>query len=136
MAGTQTVHRACDQFLPGSSFTKHQYGSVTWGRNFNLLESVPEYRAVSDHFAKIKFGADFIFQIELFLGESILEPGNFLVGARIVNCDGNLRRDLSQQHDLVFAKRIVVHAGETQGSDFPSSVRQREAAGGTDACIE
>ncbi len=81
------MYRARDQFFARARFSVDGHRRACWRDAFHVLENFAQRCAVSDDLCEIHFRADFILQIELFLGELLFEFGNLAVRQRVFNCD-------------------------------------------------
>jgi hypothetical protein len=83
------------EFFAGTGLSIDEYRRPRRGYRFDLAENLPQHRAVADNLLKIHFAADFIFEIELFLGEFVLKFRDLTIGEGVVDGDrhlpGNLR---------------------------------------------
>ena len=51
-------------------------------------------RTLTHDFFEVKFGADLVFQVELFFGQFVGKLGDLTVGAGVIQGDGDLSRHL------------------------------------------
>ncbi len=86
-AWAQVMNCARDQFLACARFSVDEHRRVCWRDGFHVLQNFAQRRTVSDDLCEIHFRADFIFQIELFLGELLFEFRNLAVRQRVFDCD-------------------------------------------------
>ena len=69
----QIVNGSRDQFLAGAGFAgDRERRSAGRSHDFDLRECALQRLAVTDHFFKIEFTANFFLEIELFFGELVL----------------------------------------------------------------
>ena len=83
-----------DQFLARARLPVNQYRRPRRSYCFDLAEDTPQHRAVADDLLEIHFAAEFIFEIELFLSQFVLEFRDLTIGKGVVDGDGNLPGDL------------------------------------------
>src|SRR5262245_30771807 len=77
--GTQVVQRARDEFFAGARFPADQYGRSSGGNRFDLLQHTAQSRALADNLADVVLGANFLFQVKVLLGQTILELADFAI---------------------------------------------------------
>src|SRR6266498_870599 len=94
VAPAQGMDRAGDQFLARARLTADQNGGIGWRHSFDLFENAFEQLACADQLLEAVFGTDFVFEVEFFAGELVLERVYFAVSQRIFNRDGDLPGDL------------------------------------------
>jgi len=94
VAPAQGMDRAGDQFLARARLTADQNGGIGWRHSFDLFENAFEQLACADQLLEVVFGTDFVFEVEFFAGELVLERVYFAVSQRIFNRDGDLPGDL------------------------------------------
>src|ERR1700691_45966 len=82
------------QLLARAGLPMNQYRGPRRGYCLDLAQDTPQHRAVADDLLKIHFAADFIFEIELFLGEFVLEFRDLTIGEGVVDGDRHLPGNL------------------------------------------
>lgn len=90
-----------NKFFSRSRLSVDQHGGICRRYSFHALQDSAQRSAGSDDLGEIHFRADFIFQIQLFLRELVLQFPNFAVSKRILDRECNLVGNLSQDIDLV-----------------------------------
>ena len=80
----------------------------------DLLQHAPQRGALADDLLEVVLRADFFFQVELFLGQSLLEFGDLAIGLRIFHGNRDLVGDLAQQLDLFRSKGILAATAQVQ----------------------
>ncbi len=96
----QIVDRAGDQLLARAGLAQDQNRRIGRRHRRHLLQHALKGRALADDLAEILLGADFVFQIQLFFGQLILELRDFLKRGGIFNGDGGLAGHLAQKIDV------------------------------------
>ena len=94
----------------------------------HLIEQSLQRGTFADDLLKVVFGANFVFQVKLFLGELVFEIGDLLEGQGIFDGDGDLRGDLAQQVYVLLAERGIAQAGDVQRAQNTLARDQRDAA--------
>src|SRR5207244_1086094 len=89
----QIVDGARDQFLPGSGLAIDQYGRIGRRHGLDLLQQTPQGGASADNLLEVQLAADFIFQVNFFLRQPVLQLGDLTIGERVLYCDGHLVAD-------------------------------------------
>jgi len=91
---------------------------------------VPEPRALAYNPFKIHLPADFVFQIQLLLGQLVLKLGDFAIDSRIFDCDCHLVRNLAEELDLVLIECVFIPARHGQDPKKAFTTNQRQVAEG------
>ena len=94
LALAEIVDRPGYQFLARTGLAVNQDRGAGRSYRFDLAQNTAQYGAVADDLLKIHFAAEFIFQIELFLGELVLEFRDLAIGKGVVDGDRDLPGDL------------------------------------------
>ena len=128
-AFAQVVDRAGDHFLARARFALNEHSRVGRGDGFHLLQDSHQGFTLPNNLLKIVLGADFVFEIELFLREFGLQLGNLAKGQRVVDRDGDLVGDLSQEVRIVFGESVFVEAADVQSAERPVAADERDDAG-------
>src|ERR1700735_1848517 len=76
-----------NQFLSRAGFTEKQNRRVTGSHGFHQIQNMAESRTLSPDSFKVHLAADFIFQIEPFLRDFVLEFGDFTIRQRVLHAD-------------------------------------------------
>ena len=95
------MYRAGDQFLPGSGFPVDEDGGICGRHCFDPLQNVAHLLTLEDDLPKFQLAADLIFQIQLLLGESILERVHFAERHCVFNRGRHMAGDLSEKRDFI-----------------------------------
>jgi hypothetical protein len=98
----------------GAGLTGDKHSCIGWCHNLHLLEHTAEDGAVPHDVRKMQLTADFIFQIQLLLGEPVFERSDLTIGERVLNRDGHLVGNLDQEIDLVLSKSLLLKSREVQ----------------------
>ena len=75
----QIMKSARDQFLPSPSFTKNQNWRVGGRHRFHILQRALQSSAGANDLFEVQLAADFIFQVDLFLCQPVLQLGDLLI---------------------------------------------------------
>src|SRR5215467_938622 len=86
--------------------------------------------ALTDDAFKIQLAADLIFQIQLLLREPVLEIGDFAIGLRIFDCDGNLFGNLRKKRDFARVECVFLASRNRQDSEHSPMADQWNIAEG------
>ena len=117
-----------DQLLPCSRISQNQYRGIA-GRNRSCLGQHPlQRRAFSHNLFEIKFGTDFLFEIEFFAGQLVGKLCDLAVGSGIVQRHRHLRRDLLQKANVWWREGVRLFAGKIQGAKLAFARGQRNTA--------
>ena len=95
----QVVDRVRDQLLAGARLAKEQHGAVGWRDGLDGLQHPPQRRARADDLGELV--VKLAFEVVLFVDQMRVAIGDFLVGAGILESDGDLRRRLPEQRDVL-----------------------------------
>jgi len=107
-----------NEFFSCTRISINEHSRVGRSDRLHLLQHTPQGSTFSDDLREIHFAADFIFEIELFLGQLLFQLSNLPKGARILYGNGNLICDLGQKVNIVAGERIVLIFDHT---DIPST---------------
>ena len=77
-AAAQVVNRAGDQLLAGAGFAVNEHGRIGRRDGLDLLQHLPERRALADDLLEVELGADLVFEVELLLGQLLFQLGDLL----------------------------------------------------------
>src|SRR5216684_1807967 len=97
-----------NEFFSCTSISINEHSRVCRSDRLHLLQHTAQRCAFADDWREIHFAADFIFEIELFLGQLLFQLSNFPKGTRILYGNGNLICDLGQKLDIVAGERSVL----------------------------
>src|SRR5688572_2795419 len=112
-APTQVVNGASDQFLAGSGFPENQNGGVGCSDVFDLLQDSPQRLALADDLIEVELGSNLVFEVELFLGQLVLQFADLLKGQRIFYSNRDLNRNLDQEVQIGLGEGIDLSACES-----------------------
>src|SRR5260370_35011588 len=87
------MNGAGDKLFAGPGFAEDQDSGVARSGELDLSERALDGGTLADDFLKIKFAADFFFEIKFFVRKFIFEGIDFLKGQSVFNRKGNMRRD-------------------------------------------
>src|SRR5579863_3972199 len=85
LPGTKIVQRSSDQLFSGAGLSINEHGGIGGRHNLDFLQDVAKGFAISDNLFEVKFAANLGLEIDIFLGELILEFGNLPIRERIFN---------------------------------------------------
>src|SRR5260370_16387873 len=117
-----------NEFFSCTSISINEPSRVCHGKRLLLLQHMAQLCAFSDDLREIHFAADFIFEIELFLGQLLFQLSNLPKGTRILYGNGNLICDLGQKLDIVAGERSVLifdHTENPQNATSPDKRKDR-----------
>src|SRR5467141_1417628 len=117
-----------NKFFSCTSISINEHSRVWRSDRLHLLQHTAQRCAFSDDLCEIHFATDFIFEIELFLGQLLFQLSNLPKGARILYGNGNLICDLSQKLDIVTVERIVLIFDHTEYPQNATSASKRKDA--------
>src|SRR5260370_18843826 len=103
------------------------------GGGFHLVQPTKQRLALPDDLLEIQLAANFIFQVQLFLGKLVSEIGDLTVGQGVLNGDRDLVCDLAQESDVIGGECILLEAAETQDTKDPVPADQRQVNSGPEA---
>src|SRR5579883_1573643 len=127
-ARTEVVNGAGDDFLTGAGFALNQDRGPRRRSQFDLGESAAEDGAFADDFLEVEFGANLLFEVELFDGEFVFERVDFLEGQSVFEGDGDLRGDLLNELHVLGGKGVGIAAGKIDGAKGAAMRDQGNAA--------
>src|ERR1700747_3773060 len=96
-----------NQLLACARFSIDQHRGIGGSDAFDELQDSLQRRALSDDLGEIHFGANFIFEIELFLRKLVFQALNLAVRQCILNRESNLVSNLLQKMDLVLGEGVI-----------------------------
>ena len=120
----QVVDRAGDQLLAGPRLALNQDRRVGRRDDLDLLERLLERRALADDLVEVLLGSNFLLEIELLGVQLLLQLRDLPIRQPILDGDGDLLRDLTQQLDVVCVECIRPDAARR------SALRARDRATG------
>src|SRR5215469_7492892 len=129
----QVMDCARNQLFAGSGFTADQNGRIRPGYRLDVLQSSLERGARADDFLEVVFSANLFFEVKLFFLQLVLEHIDLAVCKRILDSDRQLFGYLTEDAAVLFAKRVFLHARDTQHSQRAISRDQRNNAARLDA---
>src|SRR5467141_3360639 len=109
-----------------TSISINEHSRVCRSDRLHLLQHTAQRCAFSDDLREIHFAADFIFEIELFLGQLLFQLSNLPKGTRILYGNGNLICDLGQKLDIVAGERSVLIFDHTKYPQNATSADKRK----------
>src|ERR1700730_12914040 len=92
------------------------------------MESALEGRAVTNNFLKVVFGANLLFEIELFFFQLVFQRFDLSIRERILHRNRNLLSDLPEQFRVVLRKCGFTQARDTQDAKHPIAKKERSCA--------
>src|SRR5688572_4278226 len=113
----EVVYGAGDQFLPGTGFTADQNRGVRWRDSFDLAENLAKCGTLSNDLFEIAFGANLIFEVQLFFRELVLKLFDFAIGHRIVSGECDLLCDLREKINVLVGERVLSQTSHGQDAD-------------------
>src|SRR5262249_19618707 len=116
----------------GSGFSSNQDGGIRSCDRFHLLQDPLESKATPDNLLKVVLGPDLVFQVELFLHQLVFELLNLTIRQSILNSDGNLLGNLSEELHLIFGPGIFAEAAYNQDTQWPAMSDERDTAAGSE----
>ena len=128
LARAEIVDGSGDDFFAGAGFTQNQNSCARGRDQLHLRERAADRGAVADDLFKIICAANFLFEVELFLGELVFQRVDFFEGQGVFDGDGDLRGDLLHQLDILCAENIHAAAREVQSAKSAAPVAERNAA--------
>src|SRR6266404_1996201 len=117
-----------NEFFSCTSISINEHSRVCRSDRLHLLQHTAQLCAFSDDLREIHFAADFIFEIELFLGQLLFQLSNLPKGTRILHGNGNLICDLGQKVNIVAVERIVLIFDHTEYPQHATSGNKRKNA--------
>src|SRR6266850_422729 len=115
-----------NEFFSCTSISINEHSRVCRSDRLHLLQHTAQRCAFSDDLREIHFAADFIFEIELFLGQLLFQLSNLPKGTRILYGNGNLICDLGQKLDIVAGERSVLIFDHTEYPQNATSADKRK----------
>ena len=113
---TEVVDRARDQLLAGSRFAEDQHRAVGWRDRLDRRQRLAQGPAFADDLGE--FLVELALEVLLFFGQPCVDLGEFLVRAGVLRGDGDLRRRLPEEGDLLFRERGRRSPSDVQRSDL------------------
>src|SRR5262245_43117319 len=105
--GTQVVKGASDQLLSSTRLAADEHRRTSRCNNLDLLQHPAQRGALANDLREVVFGASLLYQVEIFLGQPIFQVGDFPVGLRVFNGDGDLLRDFTEQLNVLRLEHIL-----------------------------
>src|SRR6266576_497269 len=115
-----------NEFFSCTSISINEHSRVCRSDRLHLLQHTAQRCAFSDDLREIHFAADFIFEIELFLGQLLFQLSNLPKGTRILYGNGNLICDLGQKLDIVAGERSVLIFDHAEYPQHATSTNKRK----------
>src|SRR5579863_1961343 len=119
---------ARNQFLSGAGLPQKQNRRVARSHGFHQVQNMAESRTLPHNSFEVHLAADFVFQIQFFLREFVLELGDFTVRQRVLHADRDLLRDLSQKGRRLPIKSILFPARQRQHAKRAIPADERHVA--------
>ena len=88
---------------------------------------------MADDVLKRQLTADFLFQVQLFVRELVLERGDLAVGERVVDGDRHLAGHAGQELDVLLAEGLFPHATQAQDAEATMAAAEAHDAVGLEA---
>ena len=129
-AAAQVVQGAGDKFLARPRLPLNQHGGIRRRDDLDLLQDALEAVALPDDLFEVVIATNFVFEVEFFLSQFILQFGNFAVRQRVLDRERALARNLGEQLDVRVAKRCRSHARHVEGTEEAAVRHQRHATHG------
>jgi hypothetical protein len=101
--------------------------------DLHLVQHAAEGSAVSHDVLKGQLTTDFLFQIEFFLRELVLERGDLAIGECVLDGDRHLTGDLGQKRDFLLAKGVLWLPAEAQHAETAMAADEWQKAAGLEA---
>ena len=102
------------------------------GDGFHLAQHPLERGAFAHDFFEGVFGADFLFQVELFVGKLVLEFGDFAIGEGVFNRNGHLVGHAHQEVEVLLREGARAEAGQAERAENPVGGDERHDAAGAE----
>src|SRR5580700_922118 len=119
------MDRARDQFFPGPGFPIDKDRGIGGRYDFDLLEDEPQCLALTDDLFKLQLTADFVFEVQLLLGEFVLEVGNFAERHCVFYRDGHLAGNLGEEYNIILNERVSAQTAQAQNPYDSVTSRER-----------
>src|SRR5580698_1920692 len=114
LAAAAFMDRPRDQFLSRAGLPEKQNRRVAGSHGLHEVQNMAESRTLPHNSFEVHLAANFVFQIQFFLREFVLEIGDFTVRQRVLHTDRDLLRDLSQKGRRLPIKSILFPARQGQ----------------------
>src|SRR4051794_1794087 len=101
-----------------------------------MLQDALQFLTRADNLVKMSVGANFILEIQLFLGELVREFRDPAIGKRIFHSNGHLARDSGQELDLRVGVGMIGSPTEYQEAQGSVSTEERQHADRLEACCQ
>jgi hypothetical protein len=118
-ARAQVVQGAGDELLAGTRFAADEYGRSGRGDGLDLLEHPSQGSAVADDLPEIVLRADFLFQVEVLLGQPVFQLTDLAVGLRVLHRNRDLLGHLAEQFDLIRGESVFALPADVHGAQHP-----------------
>ena len=129
-APAQVVDRAGDQLLAGAGLALDQHRRVGRRDDLDLLQHLPERRALADDLVEVVLGPNLVFEVQLLGAQLLLQLRDFSKRQPVLDRDGNLLRHLTEQLHIVCRKGVRTFAAEVQRPQRTIAREDRHAADG------
>src|SRR5439155_18708292 len=126
----EVVNGARNEFLARAGLAVDEDGRIGWRHSLHLVQHAAECSASPHNVLKVHLTANFIFQIEFFLREWILERGDLAIGERVLDGNRHLAGNLGQKIDFLLAKSLLRLSAQGQNAEAAMAADEwQEAAG-------
>src|SRR5262245_3895562 len=119
---------AGNQFLACARFSTNQNRGIRRRDLRDLLEDLSKCQTLTDDFFDVAFSTDFVFEIELFLYEFVLELFNFSICPRVFNRYGNLTGNLCEKFNSGIAESSFAKTAEVDNTNRSAPQYHRDRA--------
>ena len=126
----QVVDRARDQFLAGARLALDQHRRVGRRDDLDLLQHLPERRALADDLVEVVLRANLVFEVQLFGAQLLLQLRDLSKRQPVLHGDRYLLRHLTQQLHIVRREGVRPFAAEVQRPERAIAREDRHAADG------
>src|SRR5882724_4148037 len=126
----QVVNGACNELFARAGLAGDEDGRLGGRHGLHLVQHAAEGGAGPHDVLKGQLTADFLFQIELFLREVVLERGDLAIGERVLDGDRHLTGHLGQKRDLLLVKSLLRPSAQAQHAEAALAADERQEAVG------
>src|SRR5580700_3206827 len=132
-ARAEIVDGSGDELFPRAGFSGDEHGGPRGSNYFHLRQGALERGAIAYDFFKIEFTANFFLKIEFLFRKLVFQCVYLFESQCVFHGDGDLRRDLLQNLDVLRRESVLAAAGKIECAQSAALRDERNAADGFDA---
>src|ERR1700685_629333 len=130
------MNRTRDEFLTCPRLAEDEHVGVGGRHCLDLLEDITQGSAFANHPLKVRLSANFLLDVDAFLSNSVLKSSEVIVDQPVVDCQGQLARDLAQERYVLSGEAIGLQARKPDCSKAAIRRAQWQSAEGSISQLE